>query len=211
MVGASRGIGAELVRQYLDAGWVVHATVRDPQSPGELTDLDGDLIVHELDVTDEERSHTLARQLAGTPLTLAVHNAGIYRGYSREEIMQVHAVAPIRMAEALLAEGAIREGGVLVLMTSQLGSRGGRTGSLGDYGDSKAALNDGLRQRADAWAQQGVIAVVVHPGWVRTDMGGAAAPLSVEESVDGMRRLFAALGPADHGRFWAWDGRELPW
>jgi hypothetical protein len=64
---------------------------------------------------------------------------------------------------------------------------------------------------ASAWGREGLIAIVLHPGWVRTDMGGAWAPLSVEDSVSGMRQLIARLTPAEHGRFWTWDGREHPW
>jgi NAD(P)-dependent dehydrogenase (short-subunit alcohol dehydrogenase family) len=64
---------------------------------------------------------------------------------------------------------------------------------------------------APAWGRAGLIAIVLHPGWVRTDMGGAWAPLSVEDSVTDMRQLIARLTPAQHGRFWTWDGREHPW
>lgn len=211
IVGASRGIGAELVRQYLAAGHAVHATVRDAAAAKTLTRLEGDLTVHELDVRDSEATQKLAASLSGAGLAVAVHNAGIYRGHPRDLIMEVNADAPISMAEALLEARAFGPDGVLVLMTSQVGSRAGRSGSLGDYGDSKALLNDRMRERAVSWREQGIIAVVVHPGWVRTDMGGPGASLSVEESVNGIRTLVAGLGPADHGRFWAWDGRELPW
>ncbi|MDH5372454.1 MAG: hypothetical protein OEX97_05885, partial [Acidimicrobiia bacterium] len=83
--------------------------------------------------------------------------------------------------------------------------------SLGDYGDSKAALNDEFRKRADDWAKLGILAVVVHPGWVRTDMGGPSAPLSIEESADGIASLIERMGTEHHGRFWTWDGREHDW
>lgn len=211
VVGASRGIGAELVRQYLAAGHPVHATVRDAASASELSAIDGDLTLHELDVRDAEGVNKLATMLSGAELAVAIHNAGIFRGHPRALIMDVNAVAPIRMAEALLDAGAFRRDGVLVLMTSTMGSRQGRTGSLGDYGDSKEALNDSFRERATAWRKRGIIAVVVHPGWVRTDMGGPGASLGVDESVSGIRSLIEGLGPSEHGRFWAWDGSELPW
>jgi len=99
----------------------------------------------------------------------------------------------------------------IVLMTSQLGARRSSTRSLGAYGDSKAALNDAFREVAPTWGREGLIAIVLHPGWVRTDMGGAWAPLSVEDSVSSMRQLIARLSPAEHGRFWTWDGREHSW
>ena len=79
------------------------------------------------------------------------------------------------------------------------------------YGDSKAALNDKFRALAPAWGRDGLIAIVMHPGWVRTDMGGRSAPLSVEESVRGIRQVIARLTAAQHGRFWTWNGREHEW
>ena len=211
VVGASRGIGAGLVRYYLKRGAVVHATVRDLAQPGELSGIDGRLELHELDVRDETQTATLAGALEGAALDAIIHNAGIYRGFPRREIMEVNAVAPIRLVEALLGANALRMDGVVAIMTSQLGARRGRTGSLGDYGDSKAALNDEFRRRANDWRTQGAIAIVVHPGWVRTDMGGSNASISVEESVAGIGRLIAGLTPAAHGRFWTWQGREHPW
>ena len=133
------------------------------------------------------------------------------RGLSEDEVMAINAEAPIRVTEALLdavVRGAQKK---IVLMTSQLGARHGSTRKLGSYGESKAALNDRFRELAPAWAARGLIGIVMHPGWVRTDMGGRGASLSVEESVTGMRRVFAGLGAAEHGRFWTWDGREHPW
>ena len=94
---------------------------------------------------------------------------------------------------------------------SQLGARRGSRKSLGDYGDSKAALNDAVRERAPRWAERGVTAIVIHPGWVRTDMGGSAAPVSVDQSAHGIRSVISRLTPADNGRFLTWRGDEHPW
>jgi NAD(P)-dependent dehydrogenase (short-subunit alcohol dehydrogenase family) len=117
----------------------------------------------------------------------------------------------MRVVQALIDANRLVTNGKAVLMTSTMGSRRGSTASLGDYGDSKAALNDEFRLRAPAWALTGVVAVVMHPGWVRTDMGGSGATLSVEESVTGIRRVVAGLSAIDHGRFYSWDGIEQPW
>ena len=125
--------------------------------------------------------------------------------------MAINAEAPIRVTEALLDAVRRGRGKKIVLMTSQLGARYGSSRSLGAYGESKAALNDRFRELAPAWGAEGLVGIVMHPGWVRTDMGGRGASLSVEESVTGMRQVIAGLTAAEHGRFWTWDGREHPW
>ena len=205
IVGASRGIGLGLVDIHLEEGWVVHATTRDGSAPR----LDPDLVTHRFDVRDIGQLDDLVEAIE-RPLDRIVHNAGIISG-SREEIMEVNAEAPIRTVGALLEAGRLRPGGQVAIMTSQMGARRGRSGSLGDYGDSKAALNDEFRTRTAEWAELGAVAVVIHPGWVRTDMGGRGAPLSVGESAAGMMQVMRGLGPADHGRFLTWDGRDHPW
>jgi NAD(P)-dependent dehydrogenase (short-subunit alcohol dehydrogenase family) len=212
VIGASRGIGLELAHQYATDGWRVHATTRTPARPGPLARLTGDVVLHELDVRRADQAAALAAAIASEGVDLLIHNAGVMgRGLSHEEVMAINAEAPIRVTEALL--GAVRRGREkkIVLMTSQLGARYGSTRRLGTYGESKAALNDRFRELAPAWGADGLIAIVMHPGWVRTDMGGRSATLSVEESVTGMRQVIAGLTAAEHGRFWTWDGREHEW
>jgi NAD(P)-dependent dehydrogenase (short-subunit alcohol dehydrogenase family) len=209
IIGASRGIGLELVRQYLEQGWEVHASTRTPDEPGVLGELKGNLTIHPLEVRDEAQLALLARTVGA--VDVLIHNAGVGRSTPRPEMMAINAEAPIRAVEALLETEALGSGSKIVLVTSQMGARRGKEGSLGDYGDSKAALNDEFRRRAPGWADRGLIAVVLHPGWVRTDMGGISATLSVEESVTGIRDLVEGLTNTHHGRFWTWDGREHPW
>lgn len=207
IVGASRGIGLGLARRYLTDGWTVLATTRTPEAPGELGKLAGDLHLHAFDVLAEPGELVAA---VGD-LDVLIHNAGVGRGTPRDVMMAVNAEAPIRVVQAFLDGGVLKPGGKVAIMTSQLGARRGRTESLGDYGDSKAALNDEFRKRAGDWGALGILAVVVHPGWVRTDMGGESAPLSIEESAEGIAALIAAMGPEHHGRFWTWDGRQHEW
>ena len=212
VIGASRGIGQELARRYAADGWRVHATTRTPDRPGALGQLAGDVVLHELDVRRADQTAALATAVASEGIDLLIHNAAVMdRGLSVDEVMAINAEAPIRVTEALL--DAVRRGREkkIVLMTSQLGARYGSNRRLGTYGESKAALNDRFRELAPAWGAEGLIAIVMHPGWVRTDMGGRSATLSVEESVIGMRRVIAGLTAVEHGRFWTWEGREHAW
>lgn len=203
IIGANRGIGLGLVDVHLDDGWEVHVTTRDGSSPRPGA------IPHLLDVRDHGQLETLVTELE-EPLARIIHNAGIMRR-PRPEMMEVNAEAPITVVESLLAAGRLDEDGLLAIMTSQLGARRGRSVSLGDYGDSKAALNDAFRERADRWRDDGAIAVVIHPGWVQTDMGGAGAAISVAESAAGIKGVLDELTAEDHGKFLTWDGREHPW
>jgi NAD(P)-dependent dehydrogenase (short-subunit alcohol dehydrogenase family) len=211
VVGASRGIGLELARQYADAGWIVHATTRTPEEPGALAQIEGAIQIHPLDVRNRSHVEQLVAVLPVHGIEVVIHNAGIYRGYTRTEMMEVNAVAPIALVQALIDANRIAPRGRVVLVTSQMGARRGRSGSLGDYGDSKAALNDEFRVRVPAWRLVGIVGIVIHPGWVRTDMGGPGADISAAESATGIRRVIAGLASGDHGRFMTWDGREHPW
>ena len=212
IIGASRGIGLELARQYARDGWRVHATTRTPGQPGKLGEIKGDVILHELDVRCGEHITRLANTVLDEGIDVLIHNAGVSdRSHDRETVMAINARAPVHVTQALF--DAVRRGEQkkIIWMSSQLGARHGSTRSLGSYGDSKAALNDALRALAPDWGKAGLIAIVLHPGWVRTDMGGRGAPLAVEESVTGIRQVIATLSPMHHGRFWTWDGREHAW
>lgn len=212
IVGASRGIGLELARQYADAGWRVHATTRTPTQPGELGRLTGDLTLHGLDVGHQDQIAALANAMAQESIDVLIHNAGVSdRTTDRDEVMRINADAPIQVAKALLDAVQRSVEKKIVLMTSQLGARYGSTRRLGTYGESKALLNDAFRELAPGWGENGLLAIVMHPGWVRTDMGGKSAPVSVEDSVTGMRQVIANLTPEQHGRFWTWEGREHDW
>lgn len=205
IIGASRGIGLGLVDVHLKAGWTVHATTRD----GSVPRRDADVTGHQLDVRDRKQLETLIHEVQ-EPLDRIIHNAGIMKA-SRSDLMEVNADAPIRIVDALLRFGRVKRDGIVAIMTSQMGSRRGRSGSLGDYGDSKAALNDEFRKRSHQWRDAGAIAVVIHPGWVQTDMGGRGASLTVSQSVEGIISVLDGLTADDHGRFLTWDGRTHPW
>lgn len=194
-----------LVDVHLQGGWTVHATTRDGRPPRDHRAL----TTHRLDVLDLEQLEWMIGSLEER-FDRIIHNAGIMRA-PRAALMEVNAVAPIRTVGSLLEADRLEPGGKVSIMTSQMGARRGREGGLGDYGDSKAALNDRFRQVIPRWREVGAIAVVIHPGWVKTDMGGGGASLTVSESAAGIKRVMDGLTSKDHGGFLTWDGRVHPW
>ena len=212
VIGASRGIGLGLVERYAEEAWRVHATTRTPREPGRLGEVAGDVRIHGLEVTDRAQREAFRDALGNEVVDVLIHNAGVYgNGMTVAEVNRVNVEAPIETAELLMDVVARSRQRTIALMSSQKGARRGSRRSLGKYGDSKAALNDRFRALADGWRRRGCLAVVIHPGWVRTELGGPGAEISVEESVCGVYEVLAGLEASHHGRFWTWDGREHPW
>jgi len=220
VTGGGRGLGLEFAKQYAADGWRVHATVRDLKRAGPLESLGSAVTMHRLDVTDFRAVAALGRELAREAIDVVIANAGVSPGHrmSLTEIDEaawlntfaVNSVAPMALAGALLPALKRGEGKRLVAITSRMGSIGDNSvGGSYAYRASKAALNAAWHSLALDLRE--VIAVVLHPGWVRTDMGGAGAPVSPKESIAGMRRVIARLKPADSGRFFDFEGVELPW
>jgi NAD(P)-dependent dehydrogenase (short-subunit alcohol dehydrogenase family) len=212
IIGASRGIGLGFVEAYAADGWTVHATTRTPNRPGKLGDVTGDVTLHEMDVVNPDHVAAMADALAGVALDVLIHNAGVYGdGMSRDEVMGINAFAPIEVVEALLP--AVQRGSQkkAAILTSQMGARHGGGMPSGVYGASKAMLNDNFRRHETTWRRHGIAAVVFHPGWVKTDMGGRGASVTVRDSVAGMRKVLAGLTQADSGKFLTWQGREHAW
>ena len=217
VIGASRGIGLELARQYAADGCRVHATTRTPDALGALGDVGGDVHLHPLDVAEDEQIAALAKTLAGEPIDILIHNAGINAGRgggtpaATARSMRINAEAPIATVAALL--DSVIAGGErkVAVMSSVQASGHPRAGSPDLYGDSKAELNRRFRAIEPEWRVRGVTAVALHPGYVRTDMTGAHASLSPEESVRGIRKVLAGLNEADSGRFLDYRGKDVAW
>ncbi|MEK9661701.1 MAG: SDR family NAD(P)-dependent oxidoreductase [Alphaproteobacteria bacterium] len=214
IIGASRGIGLGFAEAYAADGWTVHATTRTPDAPGALGRLKGanggSVTLHELDVLEDDHIAAMATALDGVALDVLIHNAGVQDG-PRDLVMAVNADAPFRVIDALMPALLSGDTKKLAILTSQMGAKHGGRAPSDAYGASKAALNDRFRAIESHWRADGVTAVVFHPGWVRTDMGGRGAPVSVADSVAGMRKVLAGLTPADSGKFLTWQGRELSW
>ncbi len=222
ITGASRGIGLEFVRQYAADGARVIAACRDPDGATGLQGLAGDVTPLAMDVTDDASVAAAAGSLGDTAIDVLINNAGIFgpRGVQLDnidyaawaDVLAVNGMAPVRVAHAFADNIAAAPRGRLVTVSSQMGSIGGNTGG-GEYiyRSSKAMVNAAMRCAAFELAPRGIVTVVVHPGWVRTDMGGPSAAIAPEESVSGLRQVVAGLGNDDNGRFFNYDGAELPW
>jgi NAD(P)-dependent dehydrogenase (short-subunit alcohol dehydrogenase family) len=217
ITGAGRGIGLELARQYAADGWDVIATVREPEKAAGLAALG--VGVEALDMRDLAAVQAFPERLGGEPLDLFIANAGISKAKwirSREdaeawqEVHLVNSVAPTLLAELLLplVEAA---SGRMAAMSSRMGSIDDSSGGYVAYRASKAALNAAWRALALGWRERQVTLVLLHPGWVQTDMGGPQAPLPVEESVTGMRRVIAGLPRRESGAFVDYRGAPVPW
>jgi NAD(P)-dependent dehydrogenase (short-subunit alcohol dehydrogenase family) len=219
VTGAGRGLGLEFARQYAAEGWTVTATVRDAAAAQELGSLPGRVRIETLDMRDHAALAALAQRIDG-PLDLVIANAGI-SGPDRLadasdaagwlEVFDVNVVAPTMLAETL-APKVIAARGKLVAITSQMGSiADNRSGGWTAYRAAKAALNAAWRSLAVEWSAEPIAIAMLHPGWVKTDMGGAGATLEIPDSVAALRRVIAGLGPADKGAFLNYQGHSLPW
>lgn len=227
VTGASRGIGLEYARQWAEDGARVFALARDPGSHGlaELAARHPDQVVPVACDVADDASVDAARRRVGEEtdgLEIVVNNAGVMPDRESLETLDldevrrtfdVNAVGPLRVTRAFL--DLLRRGASprrIVNMTSLMGSiDDNRSGDAYPYRMSKAALNMATRSLAVDLATDGIVALVIHPGWVRTDMGGESAPLTAAEAVRSLIRTIEALGPDGSGGFYDREGRPLPW
>lgn len=227
ITGSNRGLGLEWVRQLAAAGWYIHASCRHPDKADELRRLarsHDNITVHRLDVTRTQELAALARTLCHTSIDLLINNAGVY--FERwnkdplgsvdypawEETFRVNTLGPVRVTEAFLEPVARSERKLVLAISSHMGSIA-EIGSGRNYAyrSSKAALNAAMKGIALELEPRGVGVLLLHPGWVRTRMGGPDAPYAADESVRGMRRLAERFRLADSGCFFRYDGSEIPW
>ena len=235
ITGANRGLGLEFTRQYLKDGWEVHAFCRQPDKAAELgamvADSRGNIHLREMDIGNKEQIEAAAKELKNLPIDLLINNAGIADGYGRgvyemkedpdiqnydfafwEEMMRINTLAPAKIIGAFLEN--IRAGGQkkIASLSSGLGSITNLAWA-GKYGycASKAGLNMVSKGLAEWLNSENIIVISLSPGWTRTAMGGPHATNSAEESVSGMRHVISGLTLAETGRFWNFDGEELPW
>ena len=213
ITGTNRGIGLEFARQYSGDGWRVIATAR--HSNAELDDLG--VQVERVDLSDPEAIAALPKRLEGE-LDLFIANAGTSHPMNTlgadnardwQTMMLVNSIAPYQLGRALLPRMA--NGGKMVAISSGMGSIADNGGGWVPYRTSKAALNMAWSNLAIEARPRGVACVLFSPGWVKTDMGGAGAEITADESVSAMRRLIDRLDMEHTGRFLRRDGSDIPW
>jgi len=219
ITGANRGIGLELARQYSAAGWHVIGTARAPAAAKDLIELDVQIV--QLDVTDQDSVHRLANTLADQSIDVLINNAGVLSRLQSikdidfdqfDRMMAVNTVGPIRVTQAVLANLQAGKTRKIINISSVAGSITSKSsGGMYGYSESKAALNMFTRSLAGELRSDGFTCVVIHPGWVQTDMGGSSAAVTVQESAAGIRKVVDNLTAADSGEFWTFDGQHLPW
>jgi len=222
ITGANRGIGLALAEEFMRRGDRVIATVRDPfKLPDALKTAPKErIVVLGMEVTDD-RSVARAAASLDEPIDALVNNAGIHgaRGggaldadlTEMAEVLAVNTIAPLRVARAFMAHLKRSERPRIMTISSQMGALSGSASGSIAYRTSKAAVNKAMQGLAVDLKPEGVAVVVVHPGWVRTDMGGGSASLSPAESAEGLARLLDRITLAETGRFFRWDGSEHPW
>lgn len=225
ITGTNRGIGLELVRQYLDEGWEVYATARKLQHATELQQLAEaypSLHSYSLDVTHHEQRLALASQLKGIPLDILINNAGVYGqddaffGHTDEEkwleALRINTIAPMKIMELFANNIALGEKKIIASISSKMGSMDDN-GSGGSYvyRSTKAALNAVMVSAAHDLKSSGISVVILHPGWVRTDMGGANGEINVQQSAERLRSILASVTIENSGDFYDIDGSIIPW
>jgi len=226
VTGANRGIGLEAVRYYANQGWRVFAGCRSPENAHALNKMvhqfNDQINVIPLDVTRQKHITALAATLANQPIDILLNNAGVYGptdtifGNTQPdawlETFRINTIAPLKIIEALIDNLSNSQDKTIVTITSKMGSiEDNGSGGSYIYRSSKAALNAVLKSTAIDLAPKGIKVLIIHPGWVKTDMGGPNAEISTEQSIRGISRVIDSTTIKDSGTFFEYDGSLVPW
>jgi NAD(P)-dependent dehydrogenase (short-subunit alcohol dehydrogenase family) len=227
VTGSNRGLGLELVRQLLARGDRVYAACRHPGRALALTELagahPGHLNVLPLEADKEHSIAELVREVSALTdsIDVLINNAGMLVSGERfgtlsakpmSDTFATNVIGPVLLTQALAPLLEKNRHAKVLNITSELGSIGeADTFGTPSYSISKAALNMATRQLAAALRERGVTVTCAHPGWVKTDMGGAGATLTAQASVAGLLKVLDAVKPADAGMFFDYTGKKLRW
>ena len=223
ITGANRGIGLEMVKQFAQSNWQISACCRNPATATELSALaqaNADIKLYALDVTDYQAVANLASQLKDTSFDLLINNAGIYgpKGSSLDnldleawrQVFETNTIAPLKLIQAFTPHVAASEGKRIAVLSSKMGSiSDNQSGSAYIYRSSKTALNQVIKSLSIDLSPQGIQVIALHPGWVRTEMGGPNGLIDTTESVTGLKNVMTS--EIKTGHFYNYDGSEIAW
>jgi len=221
VTGANRGIGLEFTQQYLANGWHVYATYREQPGTALASLACDQLTILPLDVAEDASIWVLQEQLSGVNLDLIINNAGLFGPRNQSlgkvsrqqwlDVLNVNSVAPLMLAQALHNNLTTKQG-IFAVISSRMGSIDENDGgSLYLYRSSKTAVNQVVKSLSIDMQAQGIKVIALHPGWVRTDMGGPNGSIDTQTSVSGIRQVLEHIRPADSGRFINYNGAAIAW
>ena len=222
ITGANRGIGLQLTKHYIEAGWEVIATYRNAEGNEALQALASpQLTLLQADVNNDEGISKIANYFQGQGLDLLINNAGIYGPRDQtfgkverqawREILEVNTISPMMLAQSL-ADSLAQNKGTLAIISSKVGSIDDNTsGNAYMYRSSKTAVNQVIKCLSIDLGPRDITVVSLHPGWVRTDMGGPNGSIDVVESVAGLTNVIAHVSADQNGHFINYDGSPIPW
>jgi NAD(P)-dependent dehydrogenase (short-subunit alcohol dehydrogenase family) len=218
ITGANRGIGLELAKQYAAAGDTVIRTMRGhDKAEGTVGE------IQPLDVTSDTSAEELAGLLKGRPIDLLINNAGVMGPEPAHQTgenmdfpgflatLDANVLGPLRVTQALLPNLRAAKDSKVAVISSRMGQISTTQSGFVAYRASKAAVNMVFKCLSVDLAGEGIAVAMLHPGWVRTDMGGAGADLDPSESAAGIRKVLAELDMSATGRFVTWSGAVLDW
>lgn len=220
ITGANRGIGLELTKRYAKAGNEVIACCREPQNADELNALEN-VQVCGLRVADGDSVAALKAEIGERPIDILINNAGTpvpvqqtalemdFDGWA--EAFAVNTMAPFRMLQTFRDNLKAAEGGKIITITSQMGAMDLNWPVMYAYSSSKAAVNKIMRMVSLELAADGTAVALIHPGYVKTDMGGEGAEIEVEESAAGIMSVIEGISLEGTGCFMKWNGEVHPW
>jgi len=226
ITGTNRGLGLEFVNSYLSSGRTVIATCREPEKATELSTLKAQykeqLEIVALEVGDANSRQNLIDTLNGQALDTYINNAGVYGGQQQNfgeveedkwlETLKINSIAPLMLSQALMPNLLQGQHKTIAFLSSKMGSIDDNgSGQCYIYRSSKTTLNSVARSMSIDLKGQGVRVLIMHPGWVKTDMGGDNGLIDTQTSVNGMRQTIDRNVLEDSGNFFNYDGAHIAW
>ncbi len=226
IVGATRGIGLELTKQYSEEGNKVIACARDMNAASQLDELAAgseNIIIEELDIAEASSIESAASRIGKDSIDSIIIVAGYVGGMPENQTidnidldewhrtLNINTIGPLLVARAFKENLSSSGNGNLMILSSQLAASTWPMGGMYVYSTTKAAVSKVGQILALDWAEDPIIVSIMHPGWVQTDMGGPAAEITAKESASGIRNVLSGLKKEDSGNFYKWNGEIHPW